>query len=113
MGGVVSDFSIQELMDQLPAAFLPEKAGGINAVIQFNLSGPGGGDWIMTIQDQTCKVETGITANPRVKLEATAQDCLDIFNGKLNPMRAFMKGRLRLRGDSSLAMKLIRLFKTL
>jgi putative sterol carrier protein len=108
----VSDLSIKELMDRLPSAFLPEKAGGIDAVVQFNISGSGGGDWIVTIRDKTCKVETGITANPRVKLEATDLDCLELFKGNLNPSRAFMQGRLRLRGDSFLAMKLVNFFKT-
>jgi putative sterol carrier protein len=107
----MSDITIQSLMDRLPEAFLPEKAAGVNADVQFNLSGEKGGDWVVKIHDQTCNVERGATPNPTLAFKADAQDCLDIFTGKLDGMRAFMQGKLRLIGDMSLAMRLTSLFK--
>jgi putative sterol carrier protein len=107
----MSDLTIQSLMDRLPGAFLPEKAAGVNATVQFALSGAGGGDWIVKIQNQTCSVDKGSMPNPTLVFKAEAQDCLDIFTDKLDGMRAFMQGKLQLVGDMGLAMKLTNLFK--
>ena len=43
--------TIERLMSLMPKAFVPEKAGDLEAVIQFNLSGEGGGDWAVTISE--------------------------------------------------------------
>jgi putative sterol carrier protein len=102
----MTNHAIQELIERLPGAFLPEKAAGVDATVQFNLSGPEGGDWYLTIQDQKCTVSPGQAANPRLIFEASAQDCLDILTGKLDAMRAYMQGKLRLKGDLNTAMKL-------
>jgi hypothetical protein len=48
--------TIDKLMSLMPKAFVPEKAGDLEAVIQFNLSGEGGGDWAVTISEGSCSV---------------------------------------------------------
>ncbi len=103
--------SIDEFMAQIPKAFRPEKAVGTNAVIAFHLTGPDAGDWAVTIQDQKCTVEKTPAANPRLTLTANTKDCMDILSGKLDGMRAFMQGKLKLTGDTALAMKLVNFFK--
>jgi putative sterol carrier protein len=40
----------------------------------------------------------------------TAQDWLDMTSGKLNGQMAFMSGKLKLKGDMGLAMKLAGMF---
>jgi putative sterol carrier protein len=107
---VVPELTIQSLMDRLPEAFLPEKAAGVNSDVHFALSGDKGGDWVVRIHQQTCVVERGIIPNPNLTFKADAQDCLDIFTGKIDGMRAFMQGKLQLIGDMSLAMRLTNLF---
>ena len=37
--------TIETLMSKMPGAFLPEKAPGLNAVIQFKFTGEEAGDW--------------------------------------------------------------------
>jgi hypothetical protein len=63
-------FTIQSLMEKMPAAFLPEKAAGLKAVIQFKFSGVEAGDWFITIQDGHCMVEKGIHPAPQMTLSA-------------------------------------------
>ncbi len=106
----MSEISIQSIMDRLCGAFVPERAEGIDQTIQFQLNGDQGGDWVITIQNQTCKVEPGTIPNPTLRFTADAQDALDILAGKMDPMRAFMQGKLRLEGDMGLAMKMTKLF---
>jgi putative sterol carrier protein len=106
----MAEVSIQELFDRLPGAFIPEKAAGIDAVIQFTLSGDKGGDWWVAIRNNVCTVENGIAQLPTLVFAATAQDCLDIFTGKLDAVKAFMQGKIKLKGNFNLAMKLTGMF---
>ncbi len=105
------ELTIEKLMGLMPKAFVPEKAAGIDAVIQYNLSGEQGGDWIITIKDDACTTEQGVAENPRLTLIADAGDYIDILTGKLNAMSAFAGGKLKLKGDLNLAMKLMDFFK--
>ena len=41
-----------------------------------------------------------------------ASDYVDMVNGKLNPQMAFMGGKLKIKGDMSLALKMQQLFPT-
>jgi len=103
--------TIPELMENIPHYFVPEKASGVEAVIQFHLTGNQGGDWNVTIQNKECAVNKGIVENPRLIFTADAQDCLDILSGKLDGLRAYMFGKLKLKGDMRLAMKIAGFFK--
>ncbi len=103
--------TVQELMHRMPRAFLPDRANGVDAVVQYNLTGAEGGDWIITIQNGECTVAEGVASNPNMTLSADAQDYKDIITGKLNAMNAFMQGKVRLAGDLNLAMKLVNFFK--
>jgi putative sterol carrier protein len=107
----MSDLTIQELMSRMPKAFLPEKAAGVEAVIQYHLTGEEGGDWVITIQGNQCSVEAGTTPNPKLTLTADALDYKSVVMGKADGMQAFMQGKLKLAGDLMLAMKLTSFFK--
>lgn len=108
----MSELKLEALMELLPQVFLPAQAAGMSAVINFDLSGDGGGDWAVIIRDQTCKVETVKATAPDLTLYAKARDIIDIFTGKLDATRALLFGKLRLDGDMRLAMKLVDLFDT-
>jgi putative sterol carrier protein len=95
----------------MPKAFIPEKAVGVDAVIQYHLSGEEAGDWIIRIKDGACSVEQGVYENPSMTLSADSQDYKDVILGKINGMNAFMEGKLKLAGDLNLAMKLTSFFK--
>ena len=36
---------VREILRRMPEAFVPEKAAGLDALIQLNLTGEGGGEW--------------------------------------------------------------------
>ncbi len=42
--------TVAELMEKMPGAFIPEKAQGVDAVIQFKLRGEAG-EWNAAIKD--------------------------------------------------------------
>ena len=105
------ELTIEKLMSLMPKAFQADKAGDLAAVIQYNLSGDEGGDWIIDIKDGACTVEKGEADEPRLTLAADADDYVQIITGKLNAMSAFAEGKVRLKGDLGLAMKLMDYFK--
>ena len=105
------DLTIEDLLSRVPEAFLADKAAGVNADIQLHVLGEGGGDYFFQIHDQKIDTQSGIVENPNLTVSASKQDILDIANGRLDPMRAFMLGKVKMKGDTRLAMSLIGLFK--
>jgi putative sterol carrier protein len=108
----MADLTVPQLMKNHEKAFRPEKAEGVNAVIQYHLTGEEAGDWIITIEDGQCAVVEGIAENPNMTMTADAHDYRDVILGKMNGMTAFMQGKLKVAGDLNLAMKLPSFFQT-
>ncbi|OGO34312.1 MAG: hypothetical protein A2Z16_12670 [Chloroflexi bacterium RBG_16_54_18] len=102
---------VQELMKRMPKAFIPEAAKGVNAVIQYKLTGAEAGEWVVTIRDGACTVETGTVENQSMTLMADSQDYKDIISGKLDAMAAFMQQKVKLTGNLNLALALTKYFK--
>lgn len=67
----MSEISVKEMVFNHEKAFLPETAEGINAVIQYKLTGDDGGDYIITIQDGKCTVAEGEAEAPTITLQQT------------------------------------------
>ncbi|MCZ7551609.1 MAG: SCP2 sterol-binding domain-containing protein [Anaerolineales bacterium] len=107
----MTEYTVKELIHNHEKAFLPEAAEGVEAVIQYRLTGEEAGDYIINIHDGKCVVEEGITEEPDVTLTADARDFADVLLGKANGMQYFMTGKLKLSGDLNLAMKLTSFFK--
>jgi len=103
--------TISDLMSKMPGAFIPEKAAGLDATIQFKFTGAEPGDWYATIKDGKVNVAQGTFAAPKMTLTADSADYVKIFTGELDGMQAFMQGKLKLTGDLNLAMKLTQMFK--
>ena len=102
--------TVKEVFDNMAANFNAEKAAGMKAVYQWDVTGDGGGKWNAEIADGACKVSEGENASPNITITVASSDWLDIINGKLDGQMAFMSGKLKVKGDMSLAMKLKTLF---
>lgn len=100
--------SIKEIVEGIRtrAAANPGKTAGIHAVYQFHLSGDGGGSFYAAIQDGAADVTEGDHPSPQVTVTISAADFHSLVTGQLNPVSAFMSGRLKVSGDMGLAMKL-------
>ena len=84
----------------------PQKLAGLTAVYQFELSGENGGTWHVDIKDGGGTLQEGPAANPGVTILMAADDFVALTDGKLDGTMAFMSGKLKVRGDMGLAMKL-------
>ena len=97
----------KEILEKdLPGRFKPEKAKGIDTVVQMDIKGPHGGSWTATIRDQKMEVKEGMSPSPKLSIEMAEADFLDLVNGKLNGTMAFFTGKLKLKGDVAVALKL-------
>src|SRR5215212_9090859 len=105
--------TVKDFFRSLPRALDRDAAEDLDAIFQFDLSGPQGGQYVLTIQSGTCSVKEGSHADPHVTLSMAGEDCLKVLNGQLSGPAIVMSGRLRISGDVGLAMQLKSLFPTL
>ena len=106
----VSD-AVREIIESLPQIFQSDKAGGMDATFQFELTGEGGGTWVAKIADGQCNITEGGIDKPSATISMEATDYVAIAQGKLDMARAFMGGKIKVKGDMGLVMKLPDLFK--
>ena len=107
----MTDYTLKEPVFNHEKAFLPEKAVGVDAVIQYKFTGDQAGDFVVNINNGTCMVEEGETENPTLTLTADGEFFRDVLLGEEDGMKGFMMGKIKLAGDLNLAMKLTSFFK--
>jgi len=103
--------TVDGIFSLMPELFLPEKAQGLTVSVYYQVTGEGGGDY-------TCLIENGAFSLKReAKADATsvvvigAEDWIALNEGKLDPMQAFMTGKLKGTGDLGLLQKFPKFFK--
>jgi putative sterol carrier protein len=92
--------------EALPSRFKPDKAAGIDVTVQIKITGPNGGDWVVTIKNQKLEVEKGTHTAPTLTLEMAETDYIELVNHKINGEEAFLTGKLKFRGNIAVALKL-------
>ena len=101
----------KKIIEAMPSAFVPERAKGIKATYQFELTGEGGGDWVLEIANQQCQVKEEVAAAPDATINLAAADYVALVKGELDAVGAFMRGKLKVKGNVGLAMKALNLFQ--
>ena len=96
---------VQPIFDSMTERFQADKAGDLDMTIQFELSGDGGGQWYATIKDGSMTVDKGSVDDPTATLKMDADDFALMSSGDLNPMMAFMSGKIKVDGDLNSVMK--------
>ena len=100
----------QQVFDGMKESFKADKAKGVHAKWQWELSGPNGGQWWIEVNDGTYKMGKGKIDNPSVTFVTSDNDWVAMCNGKLKGTWAFMTGRLKVHGSQSIARKLDEIF---
>jgi putative sterol carrier protein len=105
-----SNSTPQQVFDGMRQSFQTNKAKGVHARYQWELSGPNGGEWWIDVNDGTYKMGKGKIDNPSVTFITSDADWVAMSNGKLKGTWAFMTGRLKVRGSQAVARKLNEIF---
>ncbi len=88
-----------ELIEAMPSRFNPEAAQNWETVVQFNISGEGGGTWTLEVKGGKCEVRQATAAGAKATVNTDAETWVGINTGKLNAMQAFMTGKIKIQGN--------------
>ncbi len=97
--------SLKDIFDDMTKRLdaKPEVAEKINASYLFDF---GDEKWSVDLTKKSDFVTEGAIENPGVTVTMKPDNFRDLVGGKLNPQMAFMSGKLKIKGDMSLALKL-------
>ncbi|CAM4608860.1 unnamed protein product, partial [Lepidochelys olivacea] len=109
--------SPEELLSALELFLSEFLVGSVRASYQLNIILPSGArrTYFIDLTAGSCgRIGHGDPeCNPDVILEMMENDLQAFFSGELHPLSAYMSGRLRVKGDLSVALKLEELFKAM
>ncbi len=94
----------------MPNGFRPDRAGGLKATVQFDLSGEGGGTWTLTMAKGVCSMSQVRIDSPTVIIQMSGADFIKLANAQLNTTQAYRLGQIRVSGDLNLAARIDELF---
>ena len=100
--------SVQSVFTEMGNRITTDKAEKINKSYLFNIGGDDGGKWKVDLTKESNWVTEnydGDDANCTITI-ANGEDWVAIAAGKMNPTMAFMQGKVKVKGDMSLALKL-------
>jgi putative sterol carrier protein len=102
--------TVQELIEGMPASFHPEKAGSAKASIKLVMTGDESGEWEINIADGKCTIPEEMSENPDVTVTMAGTDFVALSQGRLNPVQAFMGGKIKIAGNVGLVMQMMQWF---
>lgn len=89
----------------MPEVLDREAAADVDATIQYEIEEP-----VHHVVDHgTVTIHEGRAEAPDLVVRVADDDLLKLFYGELNPLAAFMAGRVRVEGDVQLAQNLLKL----
>ncbi|XP_064101619.1 sterol carrier protein 2-like [Macrobrachium nipponense] len=106
------EFQSTQIFDAIKAALDADGANlvkKVKGVFCFHVKGgPNGSEakWIVDAKNGNGSVEKDGAAKPDVTITMTDKDLVDLMTGALNPQKAFFQGKLKIKGNMGLAMKL-------
>jgi len=98
---------VKAFFDGLTSAVDASKIAGMNAVYQFNI---GEGVYTVAVADGALSVSEAPAEKASIVLTMAEADFLALTKGELNGQQAFLTGKLKIKGDMTLAMKLQSVF---
>ncbi|KAM9306419.1 hydroxysteroid dehydrogenase-like protein 2 [Pholidichthys leucotaenia] len=101
---------IENTFDVIKSTINEDVVKSTQGIYQFDLSGEHEGVWFLDLKSGSGSVGQGqppVKADVIMKMDSS--DFSKMFSGKLKPTMAFMSGKLKIKGDMTLAIKLEKL----
>jgi putative sterol carrier protein len=108
--GVV--MTLNEQFEALPTRFDVSGETGPTRTVQWNITGAQTGSWALEIGGGVTRLIPGGTDNPDTIITTSDETWIAIAEGKQDPMKAFMTGKVKVSGNMTLALKVTQLFQT-
>ncbi len=89
----------------------PEHLEGVSVLYKYELSGEEAGIYQLQINGKKAEYDESEPEQSDITLQMKDKDFMKLSEGNLNPTMAYMSGKLKVRGDLSLALKLQTLLK--
>ncbi|MGH7820527.1 MAG: SCP2 sterol-binding domain-containing protein, partial [Candidatus Binatia bacterium] len=102
--------NIDSMMRMMPYYFRPEEARGLDFTCQFDLTGPGGGQWVLRVADERCNVRPGVAEAADLTIRCDGALFLAVHRGETSPVKELLLGRIRLEGRKQLFLVFPRIF---
>ncbi|MEM7117591.1 MAG: SCP2 sterol-binding domain-containing protein [Chloroflexota bacterium] len=103
--------SVAEIIKAMPEALNVEKAKGLNVIVGWSLSGDDPGDYTVSIADGKATITDGISDDAAATLSMDSSTFIGLQLGQVNPMTAFMTGKIKIEGDMGSVMKMQGIFQ--
>lgn len=102
----------KDIIYSLPQRLKAEKAANANAIFQFDIEGPNGGQFTAKLENGVCTVSDGLNGTANCIIKAKDKDYEDVELGRTNAQMAVMMGKVKISNIGEM-LKFIELFKRL
>lgn len=113
LAGGMREPVLGQVFARFPEYLHLDRAQDLDVTMKWTITGRADGEadrWRVHIDHGECRVEPG-DGDARVTIRADAADFLKLVTGNLNPTLAFVRGKLKVKGDLGFAATLPRLFR--
>jgi putative sterol carrier protein len=103
---------LRALFSGLARAYVPERSGGFEGELAYELRASDGSvrHWTIAVTRERASARPGHADDPALTLQLPLADVARFAAGELDPGRALLEGRLDLKGDFALATRLGEMF---
>ncbi|XP_015747696.1 PREDICTED: hydroxysteroid dehydrogenase-like protein 2 [Acropora digitifera] len=110
-----SEGDVAKTFEVLAGTCSKELVDSVKGVFEFHLEGKEPGVWYLDLKNDSGSAGSGSFpgGDAGCTMIMDSDDFVKMFKGELNPTQAFMGGRLKMKGDMMIAMKLEKLMKTM
>jgi putative sterol carrier protein len=111
--GLGTEAVLERIFDEMVRRFVPEKARGVDAVIQFEVTdGEDEHHHEVTVREGACRSSKGRAEQPTVILRMDLVPFVRLVAGEAKGPVLYMTGKLRVKGNPMLAAGVASFFRT-
>lgn len=92
----------KEFLENLPEKVRKEAIEGQETTFHFDLSGDGGGQVTLKLEDGEMKAAEGLEGDAKCVVKADAENFMKVVKGDLNPMMAVLTGKLKISNQGEM-----------
>lgn len=101
--------SVEKYFKKFETLITDQIKNELNSLLEFNISGK---SWFMDTRiDQPLKITNQSIGDPNVSLITDEETFVKMLNGKIPSTSAYMQGKLKIKGNLQVALKVEKLFK--